>query len=66
MEDFDEIEKKLLEEHLTKVDNLVAEHNLENTLSLKFKKEMLDKMYARATGRRQYEWAAAFAKRHGF
>ncbi|HHT9120003.1 MAG TPA: hypothetical protein ACFYD3_05620 [Candidatus Hypogeohydataceae bacterium YC41] len=66
VEDFEKIDKELFEEHLKKVDNLVAEHSLENTLSLKFKKEMLDEMYAQATKMRQYEWAAAFAKRHGF
>lgn len=52
------------EHSLRKIDELTAQYSLDDTISFGFKKRMVDKIYARAIKRKEYEWAASFAKKY--
>ncbi len=49
---------------LEEVDKIDKEHDLNDTIPLEFKKEATEKIYAAAMERRDYKWAASFAKKY--
>jgi len=56
----EEVEKQT-ESSLKKIEELIKEYNLDNKLYLNCEK----KAYLAGLKRKEYEWAAAFAKKHG-
>lgn len=59
-----DLEEKF-EKSLKEVEALIKEHALDDSVLLEFKKEAAEKIYSEGMQRKEYEWAAAFAKKHG-
>ncbi|MDP3015362.1 MAG: hypothetical protein Q8N28_03075 [bacterium] len=58
--------EEAIESKLNEINKLVAEYNLENEVYEECRRKAEEIIYNAAISRKEYEWAAAFAKKHNF